>query len=285
MKIKSNEIKLFFIFCINFLFILIGSVAVLTSSSNNLQPAFSQGYIPPPPNNFQSQSTQCPNIAFSGPTYKGLDGCPRPCPTANNNPNVANVYIPSECRNQAIGNQSGGTGISNPITACPNIAFSGPTYKGLDGCPRPCPTSNNIPTGCPVNPIAKGGGILIGNQSGQTQTNIPSGSCPPGIETFAACNLSGTPGQSDNDSSCQTAACTASAGGGNDRFCDLGPCTIITPKTTTTTTTCSTMPQNTTASSQSALCASTSTQHGSCPPGVQSIVACNFGKTQGQARE
>src|SRR3954469_13153449 len=260
MKIKSIKSKLVFIFCICFIFILINSTIVL-NIGNTYQVVFSQGYIPPPPSsNIQSKSIQqCAQIGIIGPTYTGLDGCPKPCPTTSNNPNVANVYIPPECRNQAIGNQSGGIGVSNPITACPNIAFSGPTYKGLDGCPKPCPTtsnnpnvanvyippecrnqaignqsgdgqysednpcvsaqvyigptyrdqefgcpipcptSDNIPTGCPINPIGKGGGVQIGNQSGQTQTNTPSGGCPTGVQTFAACNFGNSQGPVNSD--------------------------------------------------------------------------------------
>jgi hypothetical protein len=92
MKIKSNKIKFLYIFCICFIFILINSTIVLTIS-NSHQVAFSQGYIPPPPqpspnNTFQSQSIQqCPQISFSGPTYIGPDGCTRPCPTSGGIPN------------------------------------------------------------------------------------------------------------------------------------------------------------------------------------------------------
>ena len=169
MKIKSNKNKIFCIFCICFVFVFLNTSIVL-NIDNGHQIAFSQGYIPPPISNFKSMPVQCPQIAFSGPTYKGLDGCPRPCPTANNNPNVANVYIPPECRNQAIGNQSGGIGTSNPITQCPQIAFSGPTYKGLDGCPRPCPNNTNNPninTGQVFIPECQN--RAIGNQSGGGQ--------------------------------------------------------------------------------------------------------------------
>jgi hypothetical protein len=105
MAIKSNKSPiLFYTFCIFFIFILIYGTIVL-NNGNDYQLAFSQGYIPPPSNNFKPQSIQCPQIVFSGPTYKGLGGCPTPCPTTNNNPNVANVYIPPECQNQVIGNQ------------------------------------------------------------------------------------------------------------------------------------------------------------------------------------
>ena len=108
--------------------------------------------------------TACPNIAFSGPTYKGLDGCPRPCPTVNNNPSVANVYIPPECRNQAIGNQSGGGQYSKDNPCVSAQVYTGPTYRDQEfGCPKPCPTSGNIPQGCPPQV-----GIIIDNQS----TNI-----------------------------------------------------------------------------------------------------------------
>ena len=50
MKIKPSKNKVLYIFyiCFALIFIFIGSAVVLTTS-NNLQPAFSQGYIPPPP--------------------------------------------------------------------------------------------------------------------------------------------------------------------------------------------------------------------------------------------
>ena len=88
---------------------------------------------------------------------------------------------------------------SKSIQQCTQIGIIGPTYKGLDGCPKPCPTNDNIPTGCPVNPISKGGDIHIGNQSGQTQTNTPSGSCLSGVQTFAACNLGNSQGRANSD--------------------------------------------------------------------------------------
>jgi len=169
---------------------------------------------------------------------------------------------------------------------CGQTAFNGPSYRGPDGCPAQCPTTgDNIPTGCPVNPIGKGEDIHIGNQSGQTQTNTLSGSdCPLGVQSIVACNFGQTQGQSENNSSCNTAACAAGGGSvGNDRFCDLLPCT--TPQTTTSTTSCLTTPQNITSALQAAICGLSNTQPGSCPPGVQSIVACNFGQTPGQARE
>ncbi|MGN6821339.1 MAG: hypothetical protein ACTHJ7_00935 [Candidatus Nitrosocosmicus sp.] len=191
MKIKSNKTNDLCIFYISFVLILINSTIVLTFS-NNYQIVFSQGYIPPPTNNIQSKSIQqCAQIGIIGPTYKGPDGCPRPCPNNTNNPNIitAQVFIP-ECQQQNIGNQSGGTGISNPITNCPNIAFSGPTYKGPDGCPRPCPNNTNNPNIITAQVfIPECHNQVIGNQSGQTQTNTPSGSCPSGVQTFAACNL------------------------------------------------------------------------------------------------
>jgi len=83
MKIKPNKSKPFYVLCIFFIFVLINSTIVLTIS-NNYQVAFSQGYIPPPStssNNIQSQSINCPQFAFSGPSYTGPDGCKRPCPT------------------------------------------------------------------------------------------------------------------------------------------------------------------------------------------------------------
>jgi len=171
---------------------------------------------------------------------------------------------------------------------CSQVGYSGPTYTGPDGCATPCPTTGeNIPKGCPVNPIDKGEDIHIGNQSGQTQTNTPSGSgCPPGVQSIVACNFGQTHGHSENNSSCNTAACAAGGGSvGNDRFCDLLPCTSTTPQTTTSTTSCLTTPQNITSALQAAICGLSNTQPGSCPPGVQSIVACNFGQTPGQARE
>jgi hypothetical protein len=201
MKKKSNKSKLVFIFCICFIFILINSTIVL-NIGNTYQVVFSQGYIPPPPSsNIQSKSIQqCAQIGIIGPTYTGLDGCPKPCPTTSNNPNVANVYIPPECRNQAIGNQSGDGQYSEDNPCVSAQVYIGPTYRDQEfGCPIPCPTSGNIPTGCPINPIGKGGGIQIGNQSGQTQTNTPSGSCPTGVQTFAACNFGNSQGPVNSD--------------------------------------------------------------------------------------
>src|SRR3954469_4295884 len=201
MKIKSIKSKLVFIFCICFIFILINSTIVL-NIGNTYQVVFSQGYIPPPPSsNIQSKSIQqCAQIGIIGPTYTGLDGCPKPCPTTSNNPNVANVYIPPECRNQAIGNQSGDGQYSEDNPCVSAQVYIGPTYRDQEfGCPIPCPTSDNIPTGCPINPIGKGGGVQIGNQSGQTQTNTPSGSCPTGVQTFAACNFGNSQGPVNSD--------------------------------------------------------------------------------------
>src|SRR3954454_3885576 len=179
MKIKPNRNKLLYIFCIYFIFILINSTIIL-NIDNTYQVVFSQGYIPPPPSsNIQSKSIQqCAQIGIIGPTYTGLDGCPKPCPTTSNNPNVANVYIPPECRNQAIGNQSGGIGVSNPITACPNIAFSVPTYKGLDGCPKPCPTTSNNPNVANVYIPPECRNQAIGNQSGGIGVSNPITACP-----------------------------------------------------------------------------------------------------------
>lgn len=105
MEIKSNKSNILLICCLNFVFIFVSGVIVL-SVGNNLQAAFSQGYIPPPPppsssppssfssplqNNIQSQPIQqCPQVSILGPSYLGPDGCPKPCPNSGD--------IPSECQ-------------------------------------------------------------------------------------------------------------------------------------------------------------------------------------------
>src|SRR6476620_4999423 len=262
MTIKPKKNMILYIFCICFAFILINSTIVLTFS-NNYREVFGQGYIPPPSNSIQSKSFLCSQVGYSGPTYTGPDGCATPCPTTGEN-------IPKGCPTPSNN--------SKPKSfLCSQVGYSGPTYTGPDGCATPCPTTGeNIPKGCPVNPIDKGEDIHIGNQSGQTQTNTPSGSgCPPGVQSIVACNFGQTHGHSENNSSCNTAACAAGGGSvGNDRFCDLLPCTSTTPQTTTSTTSCLTKPQNITSALQAAICGLSNTQPGSCPPGVQSIVAC-----------
>jgi hypothetical protein len=173
MEIRSNKSQfIFHIFCTFFIFILINGTIVL-NIGNSVQVAFSQGYIPPT-NIFKSESIGCPQVGFSGPTYKGQDGCPRNCPTSGdipkgcpqsgNNPpmsggnqiggtveqggngqcslgvnnGIGQSYKGQDC-GQAIGNQTGKS------IGCPQVGFSGPTYKGQDGCPRPCPNNTNDP--------------------------------------------------------------------------------------------------------------------------------------------
>jgi hypothetical protein len=75
------------------------------------------------------------------------------------------------------------------IQQCVQVGIIGASYTSPDGCPKPCPTTGNIPAGCPVNPIGKGG-IIIDSHNGQMQTNTPPRSSrPPGVESFAPCNL------------------------------------------------------------------------------------------------
>jgi len=57
MKIKPSKNKLSYVFYICFAFIFIGSAVVVLTTSNNLQPVFSQGYIPPPPSSSATTST------------------------------------------------------------------------------------------------------------------------------------------------------------------------------------------------------------------------------------
>src|SRR6476660_6984201 len=46
---------------------------------------------------------------------------------------------------------------------CSQVGYSGPTYTGPDCCATTCTTTGeNIPKGCPVNPIDKGEDIHIG---------------------------------------------------------------------------------------------------------------------------
>ena len=73
MKIKSSKNRILYIFCICFVFIFVGSTVVLTTS-NNLQTAYSQGYIPPPPST--TSTNQNDQIANNN---------------NNNNPSTANT--------------------------------------------------------------------------------------------------------------------------------------------------------------------------------------------------
>ena len=88
---------------------------------------------------------QCSQIAFSGPSYKDSNGCPRPCSGIQyyTGPNAEATIIPQECMKQGTSNQTDKGGETNPPTQCSQIAFSGPTYKGQDGCLRPCPNNPN----------------------------------------------------------------------------------------------------------------------------------------------
>ena len=60
MKIKPSKNEFLYIFCICFVFIFVGS-AVVFATSNNLQPAFSQRYIPPPLTTSTTQNDQIAN--------------------------------------------------------------------------------------------------------------------------------------------------------------------------------------------------------------------------------
>jgi hypothetical protein len=71
MKITPNKNKILYIFCIYFAFIFVGSSIVLTAS-NNLQPAFSQRYIPPPPTTSTNQNGQIANNNNNPPTSNTL---------------------------------------------------------------------------------------------------------------------------------------------------------------------------------------------------------------------
>ena len=60
MEIKPSKNRVLYIFCICFVFIFIGSTVVFTTS-NNLQPVFSQRYIPPPSTTSTNQNDQIVN--------------------------------------------------------------------------------------------------------------------------------------------------------------------------------------------------------------------------------
>lgn len=148
MSIKSNKLSNISSKALAYFFLI---VIFGTSASNidyNIQSAFSQG------NNSSvgiSIFTGCPNIAFNGPGYKDSNGCPSPCPTNTLNPPPGCPSNPIG-KGTFIGNQTEGIGIgiSNSSHMCPQIAFSGPSYTGPDGCPAPCPTNTTIvPSGCP----------------------------------------------------------------------------------------------------------------------------------------
>src|SRR4051794_4544841 len=83
MKIKPDNVRLLYIFFICFAFIFIGSAVVLITSTN-LQPAFSQGYIPPP---FTTSKTQNDQIANNN---------------NNNNPSTANTIGSSSSRQSQL---------------------------------------------------------------------------------------------------------------------------------------------------------------------------------------
>lgn len=90
MKIISSKIKIFYTFCISFVFIFIGSVAVLTVS-NSFQSVYSQGYIPPPITTSKTQNDQIAN-------------------NNNNNPSTANTIGSSSSNGQSqlnLGQQPG----------------------------------------------------------------------------------------------------------------------------------------------------------------------------------
>src|SRR6476646_207165 len=87
MKIKSSKNRILYIFCICFVFIFVGSTVLLTTS-NNLQLAFSQGYIPPPPST--TSTNQNDQIANNN---------------NNNNPSTANTIGSSSGSGQSQLNQ------------------------------------------------------------------------------------------------------------------------------------------------------------------------------------
>ena len=87
MKIKSSKNRILYIFCICFVFIFVGSTVVLTTS-NNLQTAYSQGYIPPPPST--TSTNQNDRIANNN---------------NNNNPSTANTIGSSSSSGQSQLNQ------------------------------------------------------------------------------------------------------------------------------------------------------------------------------------
>ena len=127
------------VFMYIFLIVILGTGA--SNIDYNIPSAFSQGNNPPAG---ITTFTECPQIAFSGPTYTGPDGCPRPCPT--NNSGFLAGTIPPGCPLPSGTNQNSS---QNPSHFCPQIAFSGPTYTGPNGCEQPCPTNPiNAPPGC-----------------------------------------------------------------------------------------------------------------------------------------
>ena len=87
MEIKLNKNRVLYIFYISFVFIFVGSTVVFTTS-NNLQPAFSQGYIPPPP--LTTSTNQNDQIANNN---------------NNNNPSTANTIGSSSGSGQSQLNQ------------------------------------------------------------------------------------------------------------------------------------------------------------------------------------
>ena len=64
------------VFMYIFLIVILGTGA--SNIDYNIPSAFSQGNNPPAG---ITTFTECPQIAFSGPTYTGPNGCEQPCPT------------------------------------------------------------------------------------------------------------------------------------------------------------------------------------------------------------
>lgn len=155
MEIKSNKNKILLKFRINFVFILISSIIIL-AIGNNLQAAFSQGYIPPPPsfsspsqNNLQSQSTQqCPQVDIIGPTFLGSNGCVQPCPTTgqDNIPNGCPQPIQTQQQPTSTQNNLIGPLTNNNNNLGTNNGFSNSNTSTLLQKDKPIPNGLFLPS-------------------------------------------------------------------------------------------------------------------------------------------
>ncbi|MGN6346142.1 MAG: hypothetical protein ACTHME_00410 [Candidatus Nitrosocosmicus sp.] len=247
MKIKSSKNRFLYIFSICFAFIFIGSAVVFTTS-NNMQPAFSQGYIPPP--------------STAATTHNQI---------ANNiNPSTSNTIASSSSGqsqlNQGQQQQPGYNCNTKLMVGCgsinPGNTTTTPIQQQLDNCKHHLTESCFHLGTCPPGFIS----IAACNLSSTQDTNRQ---CDP-----AACTNTTPQNSTTATSSCQTAACAAGGGSAdNNRMCDPAACTNTTPQNTTTT-----------ACYTAACAAAAGKQLGTCPPDAESIAACNFGKIQAQER-
>ena len=162
MEIKSKNINVFLIFYISFTFTFtfIGS-AILLTIGNSYQVVFSQGYIPPPSNNSKSQSFLCSQIAFSGPSYTGPDGCPTPCPTTNGDNIPKGCPTPSSSTSTLKGSSTtNAPTLHYPVTpiTSPNSTSPSQYVSAVDG---KCPAGSHEVGGSSGNAGQPGTGSII----------------------------------------------------------------------------------------------------------------------------